>query len=314
MAVDHRSAAGTLPGKSPAGNLFTRIFAGENAQLGNIHIYFLLPAILLLSMVIVVPVGYAVWVSMHQTEYLVIGEFVGFGNYKALFTDAVFWKNAMTSVLYVFGSLAIALPLGLALALATAEKIPFVEVFSAICMIPWVISQTAAALLWVWLLDPAFGPVNYLLEQVGIGRINFTSDVSTALPTLIWVNAWMTYPLAMILFTAGLQTISSELYEAAKIDGASPWVSFIHITLPLLRSTALSATVILSLYYFTMVTLILIMTGGGPLQSTEVLSLRVFNETFQYWRVGFAAALGLVVFLFNAAFSLLYMRVIGRNR
>jgi multiple sugar transport system permease protein len=301
-------------GKGRRAGWLARLLSGEDSELGGIHLYFLMPAVLLLVAVIVVPVAYAIYVSFHQTKYLVIGSFVGFANYTELLNDQQFWQNLLTSVFYVFGSLAIALPLGLALALATGGNIRFANFFSAACMIPWVISQTAAALLWVWILDPSFGPINYAIDQSGLGRINFTADPGLALLTLIGVNAWMSYPLAMVLFTAGLQTIPSELYEAAKIDGASPTVSFFHITLPLLRSTALSATIILSLYYFTMVTLILIMTGGGPAQSTEVLSLRIFNETFQYWRLGLASALGIVVFFFNAAFSLTYMRVIGRNR
>jgi multiple sugar transport system permease protein len=307
------TAAAPQAPAAPAPGLLARLLGGGHPLMGHLHWYFVAPAVLLLLLVIVVPIGYSAWVSVHQTGYLNVRGFIGGGNYVALFTDPAFWRNALVSLMYVLGSLAIALPLGLALAMATSRPLPLIEFFSAACMVPWVISQTAAALLWVWLLDPAFGPVNYVLEQVGIGRINFTADPQSALPTLIWVNAWMTYPLAMILFTAGLQTISSELYEAARIDGASPWVCFISITLPLLRSTALSAAIILTLYYFTMVTLILILTGGGPIQSTEVLSLRVFNETFQYWRVGVASALGIVIFMFNAAFTLLYMRVIGRT-
>lgn len=312
MTASAMTSAETL-GQAPRPGVMARLFGGADQQLGYTHVYFMAPAVLLLLLVIIAPVAYSVWVSVHSTEYLNIRAFAGGANYAALFTDPAFWRNALVSLAYVLGSLAIAMPLGLALALATSRPLPLMEAFSAACMVPWVISQTAAALLWVWLLDPSFGPVNYVLEQVGIGRINFTADPSTALPTLIWVNAWMTYPLAMILFTAGLQTIPGELYEAARIDGASPWIAFRKITLPLLRSTALSTAIILTLYYFTMVTLILILTGGGPIQSTEVLSLRVFNETFQYWRVGVASAMGIVILLFNAAFSLLYMRVIGRT-
>jgi multiple sugar transport system permease protein len=277
-------------------------------------LYFMAPAVLLLLVVVVYPIAYSIYVSFHSTSYMAIGGFVGLANYRDLFADPLIWKNAAISVAYVAGSLAIAVPLGLALALATSRPLPLMEMFSAICTMPWVISQTAAALLWMWLLDPSFGPVNYLLREIGIGPVNFIADTATALPTLIWVNAWMSYPLAMILFSAGLQTIPPDLYEAAKIDGASAWQSFVKITLPLLRGTFLSVFVILTLYYFTMVTLILILTGGGPLQTTEVLSLRLFNETFLYWRVGYAAALGMVLFLMNAVFSLVYLRVIGPRR
>jgi len=188
----------------------------------------------------------------------------------------------LISIKYVLGSLLGAVPLGLLLAIVLNQRLPLAAWFRTLCALPWVISQTVTALLWIWLLDPSFGPVNYLLDQAGVGRLNFIANEATALPVLVTVNVWMSYPFAMILFLAGLQTIPDELYEAARIDGASRLGEFLNVTLPLLRSTFLATCVMLTLYYFTMVTLIFIFTGGGPVGSTEVLSLRVFNETFLY--------------------------------
>jgi multiple sugar transport system permease protein len=254
---------------------------------------------------------YSFYVSIHATDYLRIGKYVGLRHYIFLFSDPVFLRDTFISVKYVIGSLIGAMGLGMALALVLNKRFPFSEFFKTICALPWVISQTVTALLWIWLLDPSFGPINFLLEHIGIGAINFIANESTALPVLICVNVWMSYPFAMILLLAGLQTVPMELYEAAKIDGASSIQMFFQITLPVIRNTIVATCIMLTFYYFTMVTLIYTFTGGGPMGSTEVLSLRVFNETFRYWRIGGAAAIGIVILLLNAIFSIFYVRVVG---
>ncbi len=275
--------------------------------------YFVAPTILLLLIVVAYPVIYSFFVSLHRTEYLKVGQFWGLQNYFHLIQDTVFRRDVVISIKYVIGSLFGAMTLGLLLALVLNQRLPFSDLFRTICALPWVISQTVTALLWIWLLDPSFGPLNYLLDAVGIGRFNFVANETSALPVLVGVNVWMSYPFAMILLLAGLQTVPHELYEAARIDGASIIQIFYRITLPILRNTMLATCFMLTFYYFTMVTLILIFTGGGPVGSTEVLSLRVFNETFLYWRIGRATALGIVILLLNFVFSLFYIRIIRRE-
>lgn len=271
---------------------------------------FIGPTVLLLLLVVAYPIAYSLWVSLHRTDYLAIGAPVGLRHYAALLADEVVRRDVVISLKYVVGSLAGAVPLGLLLALLLDQRLPLSGWFRTICALPWVISQTVTALLWIWLLDPSFGPVNHLLDTLGGGRVNFLAAEATALPVLVAVNVWMSYPFAMILFLAGLQTIPQEVHEAALIDGASAWRKLASVTLPLLRNTVVATCVMLTLYYFTMVTLVFTFTGGGPIGSTEVLSLRVFNETFLYWRVGQASALGVVIFALNAVFSIVYVRVI----
>lgn len=273
-------------------------------------VWFIGPTVLLLLLVVAYPIVYSVWVSVHRTDYLAIGAAVGTRHYAALLADEVVRRDLVISLKYVVGSLAGAVPLGLLLALLLDQRLPLSAWFRTICALPWVISQTVTALLWIWLLDPSFGPVNHLLDTLGAGRVNFLAAEATALPVLVAVNVWMSYPFAMILFLAGLQTIPQEVHEAALIDGAPAWRKLASVTLPLLRNTVVATCVMLTLYYFTMVTLVFTFTGGGPIGSTEVLSLRVFNETFLYWRVGQASALGVVIFALNAVFSIVYVRVI----
>jgi multiple sugar transport system permease protein len=270
---------------------------------------FIAPAVLILLLVVAYPVVYSIYVSLHATNYLNVGSFRGLAAYTALFRDASFWQNTIVTVKYVVGSLFGAISLGLILAVIFNQGLRYSNLFRTICTLPWVISQTVAALLWLWLLDPSFGPVNYAIATLGGTPINFAADERMALPMLIGVNVWMSYPFALILLSAGLQTISKDIYDAARMDRAGALSIFFRITIPLIKPTLLSTCLILTLYYFTMVTLVLILTGGGPVNSTEILSLRVFNETFLYWHVGYASALGVMILLLNALFSLMYIRL-----
>jgi multiple sugar transport system permease protein len=285
----------------------------SGVALREMPVCFIAPTLLLLVLVVAYPILYSFYVSFHQTEYLKIGQAVGLRHYITVLRDDAVRNNTLISVKYVVGSLLGAVPFGLLLAILLNRGLPLSGVFQTICILPWVISQTVAALLWNWFLDPSFGPVNYVLGVTGLGRLDFRADESIALLVLIGVNIWMSYPFAMILFLAGLQTIAGELYEAARIDGASAFQEFLYITLPLLANTFLATCIMLTLYYFTMVTLIFTLTNGGPLGVTEVLSLRVFHETFYNWRIGRASALGFVIFILNAVFSFTYVRVLQRE-
>jgi len=270
----------------------------------------MLPAVVLAAGISLYPILYAIYLSLFRTRYLEKVAFVGLGNYRQLWADPAAWQNLIHSLQYVFGSLAVVLPFGLGVAILLNQRIRYRSIFRTLVVLPWVVSQTILALLWGWLLNPDFGPAMYLLQVLGAGKFSPLSDVRFALPTMIGVNAWGSYPMAVILLLAALQTIPGELVEASRVDGASRWQYFLRIMLPLIRPTLMVTTIMLSLLYFNMVTLVLILTGGGPSQTTEVLSLRALKEGFDFWRVGYAATLGIVIFVFNIIFSLLYLRLL----
>ncbi len=274
---------------------------------------FMSPAVVLVAAISLYPIAYAAYLSLFRTRYLERLAFVGLGNYQRLYLDSAFWQNLSHSLLYVFGSLLLVLPFGLIVAILLNQPVGGRGLLRALIILPWVISQTIIALLWSWLLNPDFGPAIYLLQQFGSAKLTLLSDVRTALPTLIGVNVWGSYPMATVLLLAALQTIPQELKDAARVDGTSRWQHFVHITFPFVQPTLLVATILLTLLYFNMVTLVLILTGGGPVGATEVLSLRAFKEGFDFWRIGFAASLGMVIFLFNILFSLLYIRLLRQE-
>jgi multiple sugar transport system permease protein len=274
---------------------------------------FMLPAVLLVAMVSAYPIVYSGFLSLFRTRFLARVRFIGLGNYYTLLTSESIWRNFRLSLTYVLGTLLIVIPFSLSVAILLNQPIRFRSVFRAAIILPWAVSQTIIALLWGWILNPDFGPGTYIFELLGLGRIAPLSDPALAMLVLIGVNAWGAYPLATTLFLASIQTIPGELIDATEVDGASPWQRFRYITLPLIRPTTLVITILISLHSFNMVTLVFILTGGGPLASTELLSLKTFNEAFQFWHVGFASALGISIFLVNVIFSLIYIRLLRRD-
>ncbi|HWT79176.1 MAG TPA: sugar ABC transporter permease, partial [Candidatus Methylomirabilis sp.] len=157
------------------------------------------------------------------------------------------------------------------------------------------------------------GPVNFLLVTLGIGRVMFVANPGLAMQTLIVANVWQSYPYAMILLLAALQTIPTQLYEAARIDGASPPKCFRYVTLPMISNVLLVVVIMCTLHYFNMVTLMYVLTGGGPVFRTETLSLKVFLEAFTHWDMSLASTVGIAIFAFNIVFSLLYIRLLRRE-
>lgn len=271
------------------------------------------PAIALILMVSVLPIGLAFYYSMHDTSYLNVREFVGTGNFAELFSDGRFYNSVAVSLKYVLGSLALAFLIALPLAASLTSSGRAITVARTIVFLPWVISQVVTGLLWVWLLNPSFGPISSALGAAGLPAIDALSNPDTAVIVIIIANVWASYPLATVLLLAAMQSIGDELYDAAAIDGCGPWKSFVHITLPGISSALAMTAINLTVYYFNMVTLIYTMTGGGPLRSTETLSLRIYLEAFQGNNLAAASAYGVIALLLNMAFAVTYIRVLRRS-
>jgi multiple sugar transport system permease protein len=266
----------------------------------------------LVSAVSLYPLLYAGKWSFFETHYLELTKFIGLGNYIQFFSDTAGLKNILTSLFFTFGTLILSVPIGLGLALVLNTKIRGRVFFRTILLLPWIVSMAVTALLWGWIYNPLYGPINYLLSVFG-GGIDFLGEPKVAMVSLILSNVWRTYPLAMVLLLAALQTIPAGLYEAAHVDGATRIQIFKYITLPMIQPTILITIIMLSSHYFNMVTQILFLTDGAPLGKTEVLSLRLFHELFISWKVGFAASIGILIVIFNVLFTLLYIKFLRRD-
>lgn len=290
----------------------TSLSAAKRAEARQAWLFFL-PALVLVGCVSFLPLGYALRQSLHASDYLEIGEFVGLQNFVHLFIERGGWRDLRTSFLYVGGTLVLAMPLGIGLALLLAQPFPLRGLFRTILILPWAVSQMVTAVLWAWLYDGRVGPIADALGRLGITMGNPLTEVAWALPAVIVADAWASFPLIMVFVLAGLQNISPEVTDAARIDAPSPWRRFLFVTLPLLKAPILVALVLTTLHAFNSVTLILVMTGGGPVDATEVLALRIFKEGFQFFRMELASAAAVAIFAINVVFALGCVRWLRRT-
>lgn len=270
-----------------------------------------MPAFILVVLVSFLPLLYALVQSLHRSDYLQLGEFVWLDNYAAFLLGPEGVKRVSASFAFVIGTLVVSVPLGFGLALLLNQPIRFRGTFRTILIIPWLVSALVGALLWMWLLNPSFSPLAQLVQQLfGIRVPNPLTDLELAMPSVILAHSWSSYPLVMIFVLAALQTVPGELLEAARIDGAGAWQRFRYVTFPYVKNTTLVALVLTTLNTFNHVTLLLVMTGGGPLGTTETMALRVFQEGFKFYRMGVASAGAVVIFTANVLFAIAYARVL----
>lgn len=274
----------------------------------------ILPAVALLFVVAFYPMAYAVHLSVHTSELMTTGRFVGLDNYRSLLGDSGVRWSFLASVLFVAGSVTLAIVLGLGLALLLNQKIQLRAAFRASVLIPWIVSQVVAAMVWRWLLNADYGPVAVALLDVGLPRLDPLSDPHLAMVVLVLANVWRSVAFPMVLFLAALQGIPENLYRAARVDGIPRWMTFRRVTLPMLRPTLLVCVVILTLSDFNIVALPLVLTGGGPLDATDLVSLRLYREAFANYQIGTASALAILLFAVNVVLTIVYLRALrGRT-
>lgn len=283
----------------------------------GLSIALVLPAAVLLALVLVVPICIALWSSLFSLNILNLADqrFIGLGNYGRLLADSAFWHALVVTALYTACVLVGAYGLGLATSLLLRPRFPGRAAARTVAILPWAVPQVVAVLVWVWMFDSNYGVVNYVLERIGVGsrHIGWLEDGRLAFAAVVVVSVWTLYPVATTMLLAGLQGIRDDLYEAARVDGASAWQRFRYVTWPGLAPVNLVLVLLLVLLGFTrVVTIIYVMTGGGPGRATETLPLQTYLEAFKYHELGYASAVGTTVLLAAAGFALLYFKIAGR--
>ncbi|MFK4723910.1 multiple sugar transport system permease protein [Bradyrhizobium niftali] len=270
------------------------------------------PAILVLFLVTLYPSFFVAWLSFQKTRYYELTGFVGLANYVEVFGSSAFWDTVFVSLTYVVGSLAGAVILGMAAALVLNNAGPTGSVLRVFILFPWTLSMSVVGSIWLWLLNPSFGPIPYMMQLIGLEPGLMLGDPGLALPLIIIVTAWWSFPYVMVMATAAMQSIPQELYEAVEIDGGGALVKFRYVTLTHILPTLGSTALTLSIMYLTLMTLIIVMTGGGPLGSTTTLSFEAFRGTVQAVNIGPTAVVSIVVLLINVALGVIYTRLTGR--
>lgn len=281
--------------------------------------WFVLPAVIYMVAVIGYPLVYNIILSFKNVEIsnLATGEsiFVGFHNYMQLFQQDVFWISVKNTALYTVGSVFFQFIIGFLLALFFSMKFRFASLLRGFMMISWLIPLTISALLFKFMMDSDSGIINYLLMSVGLidQPIEWLVNPNVALWAVIITNIWVGIPFNMLLLSTGLSGLPEDVYESASLDGANWMQKFTHITLPLMRPVILVVMMLGFIYTFKVFDLVYVMTGGGPINSTEVLSTLSYSYSFTDFNFSLGAAAANILFIILLVTSLIYLRLIRND-
>ena len=292
----------------------------REASRNRLAYLFLLPALLVLAFVDLLPMVRGAQTSFYLYNLFRPGSrpFVGFEQYQDLVGDELFAKAFWNTWYYTLGSVACQFVLGLAAAVLLNQTVRFRALVRGVVLIPWVVPGSLAAMMF-GLLFTSTGLVNTFLTAIGFTRLGligpdhaWLSDTQTAMPTIIATNMWKGFPFFAVMFLAAMQTIPSDLYEAATIDGASPFRSFFDITIPSIRPTILVTTLLGILWTFNSIDLIYILTYGGPFYATLTLPMWAYQQAFGRGYIGVASALAVIILALMAVVTVVYLTVYRR--
>src|SRR5680860_786700 len=273
------------------------------------------PSLIVIALVAAYPIGYAIWLSLHEYSVRVPGlsRWSGLKNYDTALSSTEFWEAFRNTFLFTGISVAIELVLGVAFALAMHRAFKGRAVLRATVLVPWAVLTFGSGLLWRSIFEPGLGFANSMLSALGLpgGEVVWLGQQGYAMAVMIFADVWKTAPFMALLILAGLQVIPDELYDAAKVDGASAWQRFIRITLPLLRPAILVALLFRTLDALRVFDLPFALTRGA--NGTNTLSLYAYEELTANRLVGLGSALSVLTFLIVMVVSFMYIRFVGGN-
>lgn len=280
----------------------------------------LLPALLLVAGVLLYPLLWAIKTSLYAVEITNLGggTFVGLRHYVALVGDPAFARVLRNTLVFVVASVAGQFGLGLGLAVLLDRDWPgprLTWLFRASYLLPWATTGVIVAYSWQFMFEPRVGLVNAALRWIGVGQPpTWLDSLGWAMVALIVTNVWRGVPFSLLFQTSGLQRIPDSLYEAAAVGGASRLQTLRHVTLQLLRPFVLMNLLLITLFTVNVFDIVFVMTGGGPLESTEVLALYMYETAFEVGAFGRASAIAVVLFALNLTIATGYLLVLERNR
>lgn len=304
------TATGTLarPGASVARRPRLSL-AGQEELLAYL---FILPSLLGFIIFLVVPMIASLGLSFYDWELLSPPQFAGLKNFSALLTDQVFKDVLVNTAYYTFGLVPLNIVVSMGLAVWLNTKLRGLTWFRAAFFLPVITVTVAVSLIWRWMYEPRAGIIDVALRAVGLPGPTWLGDTHWAMAAIIIMSVWKGFGYNMVLFLAGLQGIPASIYEAAMIDGANAWQRFWSITLPLLTPMVFLAVVLTVISSFQVFDQAYVMTNGGPANATNTIVLYIFQNGFQYFRMGYASAIAWVLFAVIFLFTLAQMRLQGR--
>lgn len=294
------TSAQAISGAAP--ELATSRKARRRAE-GAFALALLSPALTIIGLLFVLPLLLLAFISFKAVKLgsltQIFSADVTWANYASVLSDPATWSSLLVSIYYVVGSSLLAFVLGLWSALLLNEKFPAQRLFRTLILLPWAVPGITATIAFLWMLQPTFGVVNFVLRELGLisHDVEWFGDPNLALFAVIMPTVWKTYPFFTIMLLAALQTIPRELYEAASIDGAGRWDRFRWITWPGIRPYAAIALLFNAMHVFREFDFIYASTHGGPRGATTTIAIRIYNVAFESFNLASAAALGILTFV-----------------
>lgn len=274
------------------------------------------PSLVVILGLTFIPIVYAFYLSLHEMSLLIPDRmFVGLGNYARMFTDVEFWRSMARTFYFASVSIGLQVVLGIAVALCLNQEFAGRRILRSLIILPWAIPTVVNGLLWEWIYNPNYGAANGLLQQLRIVQkdIQWLGKPFLALNSIIVGDTWRMLPVYVVLFLAALQSIPSDLYEAAKVDGASALKRFRYVTMPFMRDVILVILVMRTMQVLRVFDIIYIMTKGGPSNGTMVISFLTYYQSFKFLNFGYGSALAFAIALITLSLSLIYIRVLRRE-
>lgn len=277
-----------------------------------LYLVLMLPVLLLILCVTFYPALYNIVISFRNDNLrnLSSPQFVGLRNYIRLFSDPYVWQALGRTFVYMFFSVFGRMVIGLALALLLRVPSRLRALPRTAIILPWVMSEIMVSAMWLWILNHRTGLLNGILSAMGISQVGWLVYPSLSMLSIVVVSLWKNLAFTYLLLFAALQQIPTDLYEAAKIDGCTRFKSFLHVTMPMIRPTVLIVTVMVSINAFGQFSIVYSLTGGGPLRTTELIGLYMYQQAFTFMDLSYGAAIGVVIFLLNIALTVVYNRVL----
>ena len=269
---------------------------------------FLSPTLVIFTTFILFPVFFSFYLSFHSWNmFSGATTFIGLENYTRMFQSSEFWQVLGNTAVYTIGTIPINMALSLWVAHILNKKLVGRKFLRTAFFALVIISPVAAAVIWRWMYDPNFGLINYSISFLGIDAVNWLNEPTAAMFALIIMGVWKTFGINMVLFSAGLQGIPDNYFEAAELDGAGKWAKFWHITIPMLAPTTFFILIMSMISSFQVFDIVYVLTSGGPMGSTKVLVFYVYEYAFKFFEMGYASAIS--YFLFAVLFVLTMAQV-----
>lgn len=275
--------------------------------------WFAFPAALLLILVYVVPIGMNIWYGFTRYNLLSKPVFVGLANYTGILHDALFWWSAFNTVVFTVVLVSLGTVLSLAVAMVLNQSVAGVAIYRLIVYLPQTISYASIALIWAWLFDAQYGPIDQMIQLFGGQPVNWLTSPSLALPSIILTSLWHGTSYYMIIFLAALQNVSPALVEAAQLDGANRRQVFRYVTLPSIQSAILFVLLTWTIGALQLFTQPYVMTNGGPANDTLSIVMKIYEDGFQYLKLGYASAESMILFLVTLLLSIVFVRNFRRS-